>query len=220
MKKLQSAGIILLGGFMAASLIACASHPQPAPPPTASAQDSPMVLQYEPVNSHSLGTEDLLSEISKEVAGKVYYELKEEGEKSFLSRIAVVSAVPLADLKKETEFGRVLAEYLLTDLADRGLRVTELRLGKDINILPRTGEFIMSRNVGELATDLPEVNYVVTSTFTNTRKTLIVQGRLVDLKTGLAKTSWRYHMPLNRELLGLFQVAQKPHTIAIRGMRQ
>ena len=177
-------------------------------------------MHYLPDASRSLGTETLLSELSKEVAGKVFYELKAEGEKSFTSRIAVVAAVPLADLKKETEFGRVMAEYLLTDLADRGLRVTELRLGRDINILPLTGEFIMSRNIGELASDLPELNYVVASTFTNTRKTLIVQGRLIDLRSGLVKSSWRYNLPLNRELLGLFQVAQQPHTIAVRGMRK
>ncbi len=218
MKNVFKPWRILFAGLLVTHLIGCAAHSEP--PAEASTQNSPMVLKYEPADTHSLGTEDLLSEISKEVAGKVYYELKEEGEKSFASRIAVVSAVPLADFKKETEFGRVMAEYLLTDLADRGLQVTELRLGKDITILPRTGEFIMSRNVGELATDLPEVNYVVTSTFTNTRKTLIVQGRLVDLKTGIAKSTWRYNMPLNRELLGLFHMAQKPHTIAVRGMRK
>lgn len=209
---------MLLAGLLITTMTACASRSKREP--QAAAQDSPMVLQYHPENTRSFGTEIVLSEISKEVAGKVYYELKEEGEQSFTSRIAVVSAVPLADLKKETEFGRVMAEYLLTDLADRGLQVTELRLGKEISILPRTGEFILSRNVGELATDLPEVNYVVASTFTNTRTALIIQGRLVDLKTGLAKTSWRYNLPLNRELLGLFQMARRPNTIAVSGMRK
>jgi TolB-like protein len=178
------------------------------------------VPQSRPYTPPTQSTEALLSEISREVAGKVYYELKEEGGKVITEHIAVVSAVPLADLKKETEFGRVMAEYLLTDLADRGLNVTELRLGKDITILPQTGEFIMSRNIGELTTQQQELRFVVASTFTNTRKTLIVQGRLVDLQTGLIKSSWRYNLPLNRELLGLFQMARQPHTIAIRGMRK
>ncbi len=176
------------------------------------------VYQYMPDEYGTLGTESLLSELSMEVAGKVYYELKEEGDKSLASRVAVVAAVPLADLKRETEFGRVMAEYLLTDLADRGLRVTELRLGREINILPQTGEFIMSRNIGELANDLPELDFVVMSTFSNTRKTLILQGRLVDLKTGVVKTSWRYALPINRELLGLFHMERQPFTIAVKGM--
>ncbi|MGV1100508.1 FlgO family outer membrane protein [Thiovibrio sp. JS02] len=176
------------------------------------------VYQYMPDTSQSLGTEILLSEISKEVAGKVYYELKEEGENNFTAKVAVVNAVPLSDLKRETEFGRVLGEYLLTDMADRGLRVTELRMGKEINILPQTGEFILSRNIGELANNAPELDYVVVSTFTNTRKTLIVQGRLIRLKDGLVKATWRYGMPLNRELLGLFQATESPYKIAVKGM--
>lgn len=204
--------------------------PVPAPPGNGMTAVAPLapsqatgtgfqVYQYLPDASKSLGTETLLSEISKEVAGKVFYELKEEGEKNFTARVAVVAAVPLSDLKRETEFGRVMAEYLLTDLADRGLRVTELRLGKEISILPQTGEFIMSRNLAELANHTQELDYVVVTTYSNTRKTLILQGRLVDLKDGLVKSSWRYGLPLNRELLGLFQEVEPSFRIAIRGAR-
>ena len=178
------------------------------------------VVQYMPDTSKSLGTEIFLSELCKEVAGKIYYELKEGGEKHLSSRVAVVSAVPLSDLKRETEFGRMLAEYILTDLADRGLKVTELRMGREINILPQTGEFIMSRNIGELANNSPMLDYVVLTTFSNTRKTLIVQGRLVSLKNGLIETSWRYSMPLNRELLGLFHDVGQPFSIAVKGVGQ
>jgi TolB-like protein len=192
-----------------------------APPPAEVVRRVPTkynVSQYMPDTSKTLGTEVLLSEMSKEVAGKVFYEMQEEGEKNFTAKIAVVNAVPLSDLKRDTEFGRVMGEYLLTDLADRGLKVTELRLGKDITILPQTGEFILSQNIGELANKTPELEYVVVTTFANTRKTLIVQGRLVRLADGAVKTSWRYSMPLNRELLGLFQPAEAPYKIAVKGV--
>lgn len=192
-----------------------------APPPPMEVRRVPTkynVYQYMPDTSKTLGTEILLSEMSKEVAGKVFYEMQEEGEKNFTAKIAVVNAVPLSDLKRDTEFGRVMGEYLLTDLADRGLKVTELRLGKDITILPQTGEFILSQNIGELANKMPELEYVVVTTFANTRKTLIIQGRLVRLSDGAVKTSWRYSMPLNRELLGLFQPAEAPYKIAVKGI--
>lgn len=176
------------------------------------------MYRYMPDSSRSQGTESLLSGFSREVAGKVFYGLKDDGEKHFSARVAVVAAVPLSDLKRETEFGRIVAEFLLTDLADRGLKVKELRLGKEINILAQTGEFILSRNIGELATVAPELDYVVVSTFTNTRKTLIIQGRLVSLQNGLVKSSWRYTMPLTRELLGLFHSNDQSFTIAVKGM--
>lgn len=175
------------------------------------------VYQYRSDSSKSYNTENTLSEMSKEVAGKVFYEMKDEGQHTMSSRVAVVCAVPLSDLKRETEFGRVVAEYYLTDLADRGLQVKELRLGKDINILPQTGEFILSQNIGELANESPALDYVVVSTFTNTKKTLILQGRMISLQSGLVKTSWRYTMPLNRELVALLDANPQPFTIAVKG---
>lgn len=176
------------------------------------------VYQYKSDASRSYGTENILSEMSKEVAGKVFYEMKDEGQHSMTSRVAIVCAVPLSDLKRETEFGRMVAEYYLTDLADRGILVKELRLGKDINILPQSGEFILSQNIGELANESPALDYVVVSTFTNTQKALILQGRMISLQSGLVKTSWRYNIPLNRELTALLDANKQPFTIAVKGM--
>ena len=210
-------GVLLLSGFGCATKGKDEKSEATLPPP----QRVPTeynVYQYLPDSSKSLGTETLLADIAKEVAGKIYYQLKDEGEKNFTAKVAVVNAVPLSDLKRETESGRVMGEYLLTDLADRGLKVTELRMGREINILPQTGEFILSRNIGELANKAPELEYVVVSTFSNTRKTLILQGRLIRLKDGLVKTSWRYGLPLNRELLGLFNGPEEPYKIAVKGM--
>ncbi len=221
-----AAGLTLAGALSAAAAPADGKEKK-EPAPTSKARPAAtavaaaprhLVYQYMPAASRSYGTENMLSDLSKEVAGKVFYELKEDGRRNLTSRVAVVAAVPLSDLKRETEFGRVIAEYYLTDLADRGIKVKELRLGKDINILPQTGEFILSRNIGEIANNSPALDYVVVSTFTNTRKTLILQGRLVSLKTGLVKTSWRYNLPLNRELLGLFYSVDQPFTIAVKGM--
>lgn len=177
------------------------------------------VLQSRTALSRSYGIENIFSELSKEVAGKVFYEMKDEGQHVLTSRVAVVSAVPLSDLKRETEFGRMVAEFFLTDLADRGILVEELRLGKDVTIVPQAGEFILSQNIGELANEAPAIDYVVVSTFTNTSKTLILQGRMIAVQTGLVVTSWRYNMPLNQELITLLGGGgdREPFAIAVKG---
>ena len=174
-------------------------------------------IHYLPDVSRAYGTESLLAEISREIAGKVFYELREKGERSLTSRVAVVMAVPISNLKKETEFGRLFAEYLLTDLADRGLRVTELRLGREIHVLPQSGEFILTRNVGELASHSQALDYVVVCTYSNTRSNLMLQGRLINFKDGVVHTSWRHNLPLNRELIALFQEVETPHRVSVRG---
>ncbi|OGQ98967.1 MAG: hypothetical protein A2505_05060 [Deltaproteobacteria bacterium RIFOXYD12_FULL_55_16] len=212
-------GLVLLAGTTCAT--AAQQEEGKGVPPPVEVRRVPIrynVYQYMPTSAKAVGTDVLLAEMAKEVAGKVFYEMQREGEKNLAARIAVVNAVPLSDFKRDTEFGRVVGEYLLTDLADRGLKVAELRLGKDITILPQTGEFILSRNSGELANKTPELDYVVVSTFANTRKTLIVQGRLVCLNDGAVKTSWRYSLPLTRELLGLFQPTEAPYKIAVKGV--
>lgn len=204
-----------------AAEVRCDDQTEPVHPvPQLAAVSNSPVYRYLPESSRILSTELDLSNISKEIAGKVYYELKEEGEQNLDGKVAVVSAVPLSNLKRETEFGRLMAEYLLTDLADRGLQVTELRLGREITILPQIGEFIMTRNAGELANVEPALDYVVISTYSNTRKALIVQGRLVALKGGTVKTSWRFTLPMNRDLVGLFRASpEEPFTIAIKGIK-
>lgn len=214
-------GLVLLAGTTCAAAVR--QEEGKGGPPPAEVRRVPTrynVYQYLPESAKSQSPEILLAEMSKEVAGKVFYEMQGEGEKNLTARIAVVNAVPLSDFKRDTEFGRVMGEYLLTDLADRGLTVTELRMGKEITILPQTGEFVLSRNVGELASRNPALEYAVVSTFSNTRKTLIVQGRLVRLSDGLVKTSWRYALPLTRELRGLFQAPEAPHRIAVKGFAQ
>ena len=177
--------------------------------------------------SISLGTEKNLSDMSQNIAEQIYKAMKRNGGRKHAAKVAVTVAVPLSDLKRESEFGRMLAEYILTDLAGLGPYVAEIRLGKEIIIVPQTGEFVMSRNIGELVMDSPKVDYVVVSTFTNTRSTLIIQGRLVAMKDGIVQTSWRYTMPLNREILGLFYdpremrpSSAKPFSMAVKGLSE
>lgn len=167
--------------------------------------------------TRSSTTESTISAMSKAVASKVYNEMNEEGMQAKTARVAVVCAVPLSDLKRETEFGRIVSEYFSTDLADRGVLVQELRLGKDIQILPQSGEFILSQNPGELANEALPIDYVVVSTFSNTKKTLILQGRMVSMQSGLIMTSWRYTMPLRDDLMSLLGASEPAFTIAVKG---
>jgi hypothetical protein len=211
---MHTAAVEPLPAAAAGPSLAAASEQQPRTP---TRQE---VYRYLPAEANALGTEGRLSEICKQAAGKVFYEMKEKDNRQQTARVAVVAAVPLSDFKRETEFGRLVAEYLLTDLADRGLQVTELRLGREITILPQTGEFILTRNLGELANNLPPLDYVVVTTFSNTPRHLILQGRLVRLKDGLVETSWRHTLPLTRDLLSLFGEVERPFTIAVKGSRQ
>jgi hypothetical protein len=213
-------GVLLGAGLSCAPRQEVAVKPPAAGPAPVVAPTVQQLYRYQPASSAHLSPEARLAEIASQAAGNIFYNLKEKEGRHLTGRVAVVVAVPLSDFKRESEFGRLLAEYLLTDLADRGLQVVELRLGKEIHILPQTGEFILSRNTGELAQQQPALDYVVVSTFSNTPRNLIIQGRLLNLRDGLVETAWRHTMPLSRELLALFNEFEQPHSIAVTGVQQ
>lgn len=205
--------VLCLALFVPLSLLSGpAASAQQAQPPSTAGDLSP-----QPTSRRS-STEEILARIAREVAAKVASTMREHPSLAAMTaRMAVISAVPLSDLKRETEFGRMVAEYYLTDLADQGLQVQELRLGKDIHILPQSGEFILSQNAGELANDSLSLDYVIVSTFSNTKKTLILQGRMVSLSTGVIVTSWRHTLPLTHELIALLDTPPPPFTMAVKG---
>jgi hypothetical protein len=214
-------GLLLFAGLSCAPRLEVPLNPPPPdePAPVVAPAVAP-VSGHQPAASPNLGTEARLSEITLQVADQVFTTLAEKAGGHLGDTIAVVAAVPLSDFKRESEFGRLYAEYLLTDLAARGLRIAELRLGREIHILPQTGEFLLTRNIGELAPGNPFLDYVLVSTFSNTPRELIIQGRLVSLRDGRVEIAWRHTMPLNRELLALFNELDQPYTMAVRGVQR
>lgn len=128
--------------------------------------------------------------------------------------VIVTSFVRLAQLKKTTEFGRVVSESLINELSNRGLNIVEFRgqLAVSIN---EEGEYFISRKTRELKKNIPDT-YVVVGTYSRQRGKIILNSRVIDNITGRIITSARatfIHRLIND--CSLFKDCQPPRTIRI-----
>ena len=86
------------------------------------------------------------------------------------------SFVNLDNFNQTSAFGRLMAEQLFFELNQRGYPVREYRLPGSIRVLPKSGEFALSRDLGALAA---KSGVVIVGTYSNARDAVFVNARLL-----------------------------------------
>ena len=61
------------------------------------------------------------------------------------SEIGIITPVDLDDIETSSSFGRYLQERLMEELFNLGYRLVELRLSKDLPLVSKEGELILTR---------------------------------------------------------------------------
>lgn len=117
--------------------------------------------------------------------------------------VLVTSFVNLNNMKKTSTFGRVFSELLMTQLQTRGISVTEMRQGNVIDIKQGGGEFILTRNTRNIAKTY-SANSILAGTYTITRESIILNGRLINLETNDIVSSWTNRVSRTKEVNSLF----------------
>lgn len=86
------------------------------------------------------------------------------------------SFVNLDNFNQTSAFGRLMAEQLFFELNQRGYPVREYRFPDSIRVLPKSGEFALSRDLGALAA---KSGVVIVGTYSNARDAVFVNARLI-----------------------------------------
>ncbi|NCC25661.1 MAG: hypothetical protein EOM25_10785 [Deltaproteobacteria bacterium] len=79
--------------------------------------------------------------------------------------MVVTTAVNLGDLKTASSLSRYASEELAMWFVQNGYRVREIRRAADIDMVPETGEIILTREESRLLTDKANVSLVLTGTY-------------------------------------------------------
>lgn len=116
--------------------------------------------------------------------------------------VIVTTFVDLNDLEKTSVFGRVMAEKLLHHMNQEGFHVVEVRRAQDLFIKKEVGEMILTRNTSELA-KATKAKSVLVGTYVATTNALIINGRLVDIKTPRILSTFSYEVPITDEIESL-----------------
>jgi len=97
------------------------------------------------------------------------------------SYVMIVStvAVSLNNLNESNPLSRQISEEVMNALIARGYRANELRKGKDIVMLPRKGEMLLTRNLSQLASRNVKSVAVLVGTYVTTPDNVRFNMRLV-----------------------------------------
>lgn len=96
--------------------------------------------------------------------------------------IAMTSVVSLDDLSATTPFGRQVSEAMFAALVENGVNVVEPRLSNQLTMVPKNGEFVLSRESETLAARM-EVTYVLVGSYQQSHSGYHVNMRIVELAT-------------------------------------
>lgn len=109
------------------------------------------------------------------------------------------SFVDSANVEKSSDLGRLLSEQVASRLSQVGYSVTEIQLRSDqLAVRPEAGVFALSRNVGEINTDVSAYSVLV-GTFTVIERQIYVNARVLRASDGVALASSDFILPAVRQ---------------------
>jgi hypothetical protein len=117
----------------------------------------------------------------------------------------VVDFVNIENLENNSQLGFVLSNHLKSNFFKvcSDLTIKEIELGKNIK-LGRNGSKILTRELDELKSKVVEENSnIVIGTYAITTDRLMIFLKVIDLETGIIKSSTSTVTPLTAEILGL-----------------
>lgn len=116
----------------------------------------------------------------------------------------VTSFVDLNELDKSSVFGRLIAEKMLNELNRQGFHVVEIRRAQDLFIKKSVGEMILTRDINELAS-ITKARTVLAGTYVATSERVIINARLIDIKSPEILSSVSYEVELTEEIENLIR---------------
>jgi TolB-like protein len=125
------------------------------------------------------------------------------------------TTVNLNDYDKTTNFGRLMSEALATALTqhwENKVINMNLRQGS-VPIIPRQGEFLLTRDINELATDF-NAGAVLLSTYTIAVDKVYVNVELVNVHHNAVVAAVMFDIPLGPRTVALLRDIEYPNGLA------
>jgi len=113
------------------------------------------------------------------------------------------------DLSKTSQFGRAVQEHMASRLAQLGYQVREIKLADSLDITPRHGETILSRDLRRLSPDV-KAQAILVGTYSRAGYTLYVSARLVDPADGSIISSTDYRLRMDATLESMVEQPVPP----------
>jgi len=129
--------------------------------------------------------------------------------------MVVTTFVNLDNMKETSSLGRLIAENLIHELQVRGWKVFDIRLAKDIVVKPQ-GEFSITRDIRNIR-NYYRVNSVISGTYAITSNSVIVNARIIDVKSGVVVSTGQIILPIEDVASLLADRSSSGSTVRIKG---
>ncbi len=117
--------------------------------------------------------------------------------------ILVTTLVNNDDLTQTSRFGRVLQEHIRSRLVQLGFTVKEIKLTNTLQIYPRSGESMLSRDLSLLA-GAQQAQAIFTGTISHTDSTMYISTRLINPLNSNIIASDDYKLCMDDNILAMF----------------
>ncbi|NCC25673.1 MAG: hypothetical protein EOM25_10845 [Deltaproteobacteria bacterium] len=126
--------------------------------------------------------------------------------------IIVTSLVNVDNVQESSRFGRIFSELLASGLSRQGFLVKELKMSqKDIFVRKQSGEFALSRDLRDIATN-QNVQAVAVGTYAVASSTVYVSVRMIGSADDLLISSWDQAIPLDSNIRAMLRKPEAPET--------
>ena len=121
----------------------------------------------------------------------------------------VVATLSNIDVMEHTNrFGRVLTEQISSRVSQLGMTTSELKLRKSLNVkqtignMSQGGEYILSRDINDIRTEY-KVGYALTGTYGIAEENVMVNLKLIDIKSGHIIAATDYNVDIDDDVEAL-----------------
>lgn len=116
--------------------------------------------------------------------------------------VLVATIVQVDRLNESSRLGRLISEQIAGRMAQRGVRVTELKLRETLAMRPGQGELLLSREVREVS-QAQAAQAVVVGTYAVASQAVYVSLKLVNPHGNAVVSAYDYALPLDDDVRGL-----------------
>jgi TolB-like protein len=102
-------------------------------------------------------------------------------------------------LEQSSTLGRLISEQLSSRISQRGISVVEMKLRNNVFIKQNQGEFLLTREIRELAT-VHNAGAVLVGTYADGNTSAFVSLKLINPTNGVILSSHDYALPMDRQV--------------------
>jgi TolB-like protein len=116
--------------------------------------------------------------------------------------ILVATLANVSFLERSSPFGRIISEQLVSRIAQMGRSVVEMKLRGSVFVQNNNGEFLLTREVRELASS-QNAGAVLVGTYAESGRFVFVSLKLVNPADSLVLSSYDYTLPIDKVVRSL-----------------